>query len=259
MSVDNSRAGIASNNDQRHPQIRVAVMRYKQWKYSLLLATICVLLLVRLFLRAMPLGFVAIDLSVGAVVVAGLSAACTRKHSRIMALVLAFPPLALTALFHIAPSERLHLMFILQRATMSLFLAFLIITILQDLIEQREIQRDAIVGAFCGYVLIGALWTEMYCWADLVIPHAFQPNDGLDQHIPSDIRWDHLLYFSFVTLTTVGYGDLVPTSTVTRLLACTEAICGQFYLAVLVAGLVGIRVGQLASARPPSDDDDPPR
>lgn len=259
MSVDNSRGGIASTNDQGKQRIRVTVMRYKQWKYSVLLATICILLLVRLFLRELPLGFVAIDLGVGAVVIAGLSAACTRKHSRILAMILAFPPLALTMWFHFVSPERLHLTFILQRATMSLFLGFLIITILQDLIEQREIQRDAIVGAFCGYILLGALWTEMYCWADLVVPQAFHPNDGLGSHIPSEIRWDHLLYFSFATLTTVGYGDLVPTSTVTRLLACTEAVCGQFYLAVLVAGLVGVRVGQLASARPSPGGNESPR
>ena len=65
------------------------------------------------------------------------------------------------------------------------------------------------------------------------------------------------MYFSFVTLTTVGYGDITPSADITRLLACLEAICGQFYLGVLVAGMVGIRVGQLASAQPPKDANGP--
>lgn len=56
-------------------------------------------------------------------------------------------------------------------------------------------------------------------------------------------------YFSFVTLSTLGYGDILPMTPLTRILACLEAICGQFYLAVLVAGLVSVRVGQLG---PPS-------
>ncbi|HET6879389.1 MAG TPA: potassium channel family protein, partial [Pirellulales bacterium] len=53
-----------------------------------------------------------------------------------------------------------------------------------------------------------------------------------------------LAYFSFVTLTTAGYGDIVPATSLTRILAALEAVVGQFYLAVLVAGLVGIRVSR---------------
>ncbi|MCR4415511.1 MAG: potassium channel family protein, partial [Thermoguttaceae bacterium] len=53
-----------------------------------------------------------------------------------------------------------------------------------------------------------------------------------------------LSYFSFITLATVGYGDVTPTTSLARTLAWTEAITGQFYLAVLVAGLVGLKVTQ---------------
>lgn len=232
-------------------------MYYRQWKYTLLLVAMCTLLVVRLLTQEMGLSHLLIDLCVGIVVLAGLSAACTRNHSRILAMLFSAPPLALTIWFHFESPERLHLIFILQRAAMSLFLGFIIITILQDLIEQREICRDAIVGAFCGYVLLGALWAEMYCWADLVLPHAFHPDEQTNLQVTREVRWDHLQYFSFATLTTVGYGDIVPAATTTRLLACAEAVCGQFYLAVLVAGLVGIRVGQLATDRSPVESDRP--
>lgn len=232
-------------------------MRYQFLKYTLLLASMCLLFVVRILTREMPMGYVATDLCVALVVMAGLSATCTRRKSRILSLVFGIPPLALTLWFHIHPAGQLNQAFILHRAAMSLFLGFIIITILQDLIEQREVRRDAIVGAFCGYILLGTLWTELYCWADLVVPGAFQPGAGISPHVPSDIRWDHLMYFSFVTLTTVGYGDITPSADITRLLACLEAICGQFYLGVLVAGMVGIRVGQLASAQPPKDANGP--
>ncbi|MBN1852246.1 MAG: two pore domain potassium channel family protein [Pirellulales bacterium] len=53
-----------------------------------------------------------------------------------------------------------------------------------------------------------------------------------------------LNYFSFITLATVGYGDITPTTPLTRTLAWIEAITGQFYLAVIVAGLVGFKVTQ---------------
>lgn len=112
------------------------------------------------------------------------------------------------------------------------------------------------MGAFCGYLLIGAIGTEVYCLIDLIDPSSFvMTGPGLHVNaLTSEVRQNQMQYFSFVTLTTIGYGDILPASQLTRVIACLEAICGQFYLAILVAGLVSIRVGQSGSGKPMVSD-----
>jgi hypothetical protein len=66
------------------------------------------------------------------------------------------------------------------------------------------------------------------------------------------------MYFSFATLTTLGYGDIVPTSPVSRMLASVEAIAGQLYLAVLVSRLVGLHIAEPIDQRRRARPEDPP-
>lgn len=221
-------------------------MKYADWKYTFLLISMVLLFVMRIETDRTSIGIVVTDVCMALVVLAGLCAACTRRHHRIIAVVLGLPVFLLTAWSQFE-SPVSHQTFVLMRASLTVFMGFNVLTILQDLIDQRTITRDTLVGAFSGYVLIGAMWTEMYCWVDLVVPGAFSVSENLQTVTGS--RWNQLVYFSFVTLTTVGYGDIVPTSLPSRLLACFEAICGQFYVAVLVSGLVSIRIGQLTSPK----------
>ncbi len=109
----------------------------------------------------------------------------------------------------------------------------------------NRVSGDAIFGAVCGYLLLGIIWSLLYGAVETASPRSFvtAPPKGEDV---SAVRLDRddLSYFSFITLATVGYGDVTPTTTLARMLAWTEAITGQFYLAILVAGLVGYKVSQ---------------
>ncbi len=104
---------------------------------------------------------------------------------------------------------------------------------------------DAILAAVCGYLLLGIIWTLLYESIETAAPGSFsmELTVGDDDAVSAVDRSD-LGYFSFVTLSTVGYGDVLPATRLTRTLAWIEAVTGQFYLAVLVAGLVGYRVSQ---------------
>jgi hypothetical protein len=83
-------------------------------------------------------------------------------------------------------------------------------------------------------------WGVLYSMLDGVWPGSFEVGSRLAEHVRGDHSRTHLFtYYSFVTLTTVGYGDVTPLSTPARTCAWLEALTGQFYLAVLVAGLVG--------------------
>ena len=102
-----------------------------------------------------------------------------------------------------------------------------------------SVTTDKIFAAVCVYLLIGLAWTFAYALVDALNPHSFVALSaaGHEKYI---IRVLELRYFSFMTLTTVGYGDIVPHSTAARTLAALEAIVGQIYLTVLVARLVGL-------------------
>ncbi len=109
----------------------------------------------------------------------------------------------------------------------------------------NRVSGDAIFGAVCGYLLLGIIWSLLYGAAETASPGSFvtAPPKGEDVAAVR-LHRDDLSYFSFITLATVGYGDVTPTTPLARMLAWTEAITGQFYLAILVAGLVGYKVTQ---------------
>jgi voltage-gated potassium channel len=98
-----------------------------------------------------------------------------------------------------------------------------------------RITANKIVGSLCIYLLIGVLWGLIYIFIAIIFVEAFHGDIPFNEY---SRMWDYL-YFSFVTLTTLGYGDITPTLPFVRSLAYLEAICGQFYLAILVASLVG--------------------
>ena len=119
-----------------------------------------------------------------------------------------------------------------------LFTGYTATVILSYLFTEDEITGDAIMGAICVYFLIGLAWAFIFFTLELFQPGSFQMPQG------QGIDLSHFSYYSYVTLTTLGYGDITPISTQARSLALLEAIMGQLYLAILVARLVGIHIAQ---------------
>ena len=97
----------------------------------------------------------------------------------------------------------------------------------------------------CGYLLLGIIWSLLYSAVETALPGSFSaPAPGIDNIVAGRADRGALSYYSFITLATVGYGDVAPITPLARTLAWMEAIAGQFYLAILVAGLVGFKVTQ---------------
>ena len=97
--------------------------------------------------------------------------------------------------------------------------------------KSHRITSDIIVGGICIYLLIGVLWTIFFT---LLI--------DVDANAVAHKGVQSLYYFSFTTLTTLGYGDIVPASDFAKVLTTMEAIIGQIYLTVFVARLVGLHI-----------------
>jgi len=123
------------------------------------------------------------------------------------------------------------------------FLFVAIVYTLKQVLFGTEINVNRLVGAICVYLIIGVTWAMFYTLADSIQPDSFagfSPGD--------DLGWDsEWLYFSFVTMTTLGYGDILPISATARGLAYIQAVVGQFYVAILVAGLVSAYIGKRQS------------
>ena len=100
----------------------------------------------------------------------------------------------------------------------------------------HQVDLNSLVGAFCVYLLLGLIWALLYHLLSLYGVVAFTGNiTSQDENMFPD-----LVYFSFVTLASLGYGDIAPVGALPRTLAYLEAVTGQFYLAVMVASLVGV-------------------
>lgn len=106
---------------------------------------------------------------------------------------------------------------------------------------RSKVDTDLIYGAISAYLLIGNAFTEVYIAFAMAFPEAF---NGLDISQAYDHVARSLSYFSSVTLTTLGYGDITPKAHYVRVLATTEAVIGQLYLTILVARLVGTYIAQ---------------
>lgn len=125
------------------------------------------------------------------------------------------------------------------------FLTVAITFTLTQVAVGSDINANRLVGAVCVYLLLGVIWAMLYTLTNVASPGSFAGFSPTE-----DLGWDsEWLYFSFVTMTTLGYGDILPVSATARALAYLQAVVGQFYIAVLVAGLVGAYI----SSRSPRD------
>ena len=109
--------------------------------------------------------------------------------------------------------------------------------ILSAFLRLRDVSSNAIAGAAAGYLLLGFLWAAIFGLVEIAIPGSLTSH-GVPVHQRDDPLGD-VVYYSYVTLTTLGYGDIVPQPGPARSLAVLEAASGQLYIAIVVAGLIG--------------------
>ncbi|MEM6784713.1 MAG: ion channel [Bacteroidota bacterium] len=122
-----------------------------------------------------------------------------------------------------------------------LFYSFVVGVLLRFLLTASEVTVDMLYGAVSIYFLLGLIWTMAYAIAETMHP------GSLTIARPGSPVLDDFMYYSFVTLTTLGYGDITPATPAMRSLAILQAITGVFYTTVLVARLVGLYLVQLTS------------
>ena len=222
-----------------------AMQRYRHWRFLILLVTLILLLVV----QPMACGFSSrspvLSVLSSLVLVAAMLALCQGRWPTRLALILGVPALLGRWLAFMLSSSDIDVLSLTDHCVEILFLGFVVVMILRAVLTQGSISLDSIFGAVCAYLLLGMAWGSGYSMIEVLNPGSFQASGQLADAVKSDeTRGPALVYYSFVTMTTVGYGDITPVSPQARTLSWLEAMMGQFYIAVLVAALVGIRVSQ---------------
>jgi hypothetical protein len=117
---------------------------------------------------------------------------------------------------------------------------FIIALVVNQIFEGGMITTYKIGGGIAIYILLGHIWSSLYLTIYILHPTSFQSGGELIQR---DEALKQLSYFSFVTLTTIGYGDITAVSSVARILVMMEGLLGQLFPAIFIAKLVSQQMG----------------
>jgi hypothetical protein len=217
------------------------LMRARFWEQEYSLTALLVMLVITLFVVT-PLASSAIIGSeimlcfVAVLTITGVAAVSGRPAVVIVVMLLAVSGIVLDWLAHFEQRTSLRVLDDLLRLAFVLTLA-VVVTI--QVFRPGSVTHHRVQGAICVYLLAGMSWAYAYEILLALDPAAL--------HIPENfstasVRTGLMRYFSFVTLTTLGYGDILPVSPVARSLASSEALFGQLYPAVMIARLISFEI-----------------
>lgn len=131
----------------------------------------------------------------------------------------------------------------------ALLLFWIMVLGVRYLLTTKLITMNTIAASLCIFLLIGMFWAQLYAIVATLDPNAFKAPIGDEGLLTlADPQTGDALYYSYVTLSTLGYGDITPAAPAAKVLAATEAVVGQLFLVVLVARLVGMHIS-LAAVR----------
>lgn len=118
----------------------------------------------------------------------------------------------------------------LAMITTNLFVLYIVVKVILTMMAQKSVSLYTLLEAINGYLLLAIVFIALVGFVDLIIPGSYQPSENHEMN---------LVYYTLVTLTTVGYGDITPQLPVAKSLSMIIAITGQFYIAMVVAIIVG--------------------
>lgn len=203
-----------------------------------LLVGLLILLVVTPLAEAWPLGSAIL---VSFVLITGIFAVHGNPLLRRVVVVFLAMVLGIRWLVHLHGEEHKSLV-LMSHLTVGIYMLLLGVICVATVLRRERITRDTVLGAVCGYILIAYFFTFVYAIIEDINPGSFSntvavtADDGPRMgHIASE-----LLYYSFTTLATVGYGDIVPVHRLARSVAILEMLAGPLYLAAFVARLVGV-------------------
>lgn len=209
------------------------------WSTDHSLTVLLALLVVMLFVMP-PLGRVApLEGLVGRILytlilISGVLAATRNRKATLVAAVLVAADIAVGWAAAAVPGPGI------RAASLALSMTtvvILILVVMAQVFREGPITMHRVFGAVAVYLLLGLAWTFAYSLTDLLRPGSFTLQSAAGEN-----RFVAFIYYSFVTLSTVGYGDIAPVNPLARSLATAEALTGQLFPAILIARLVAMEL-----------------
>ena len=221
-------------------------MTLRKYKHAILLAALVWTGVIESFPHRLVLGPVASDLFVSMTRLLVLLIVFERRVNRIVAFVLTCVSIILDWAHYVLPASYYPILIgVAYHSANFLLLGFATIVILRNIFERHVVRYDDVLGAVCGYLLAGATWSNLFSLIETFVPGSF--NVGPRFAGGSD-SWHGLIavmnYVSLGSLTSIGPGEVVPVRPPATILTTFEAVFGQFYIAVVVAQLVGARLSR---------------
>jgi len=216
-------------------------------RFRFLFASLMILVAVMPFLRAGALGGALLQVLFTLLLFSGLYAVSDGKRALAVAAVFAGPALVLAWAGRFTANTAVDG---IEALLLAGFLVFTATQILKYIVRARRVTAELIFGAVSVYLMMGVGGALLFAVLDLWSPGSLRMPSSAGSAVDDATRFSAVAYYSFVTLTTLGYGDITPVSRLARSLSTMEAVMGQLYLAVLVARVVGL---QIAQSTPASD------
>jgi hypothetical protein len=226
--------------------IHIPILNVRIGRFLFLLISMVLFFALRPFLEEFAAISTVVSIFMTVILITAVYAVSVNKTTYVIAVISVSVLIILRwlgALFELAP-----LILPLEIGT-TLFFIFLLVVILSYIFRKKEVTSNVIMGSICAYLILGITWAEIFSMLEVIQPGSFR----MPQLASEDSST--FLYFSFVTLTTLGYGDMVPLTSGAKAFSFLEAIFGQLYLAILIAKLVGTHIAQSSSQEQKKKED----
>jgi voltage-gated potassium channel len=211
------------------PPTRAGVFRFSAAQF---LVALVLLLVVTPFLEQFRDGDLVEAVLLTLVLSTAVLAVAKRRRTLVIAAVVASPSILFKWVSHFRPDLVRPEVFLV---TGLVFVAWVAGSLLLYILRAPLVDSEVLCAGIAGYLTLGVLWTFAYLAVARAMPGSFATGSG-----PASMDRFTAVYFSFVTLTTTGYGDIAPVANLSRLLAILEAITGTFYVAVVISRLVAL-------------------
>ncbi len=206
------------------------LIRRKIGRYGFLLMSMFLMIGLKPFLEDLVRVDLLADIFFSCVLMSGLYALSNSPTAFKTSCLLMFIITGLKIVHHLV--DNVTALYALELVLSMLFIIQILIIIFEHLLIEQDITSDMIMGGACAFVLIGIVWAYIYYLLEIFQPNSFKAAEPLGDDLGD------FMYYSFVTLTTLGYGDVLAVSKQARGLTILEAIIGQLYLAIMISRLV---------------------
>jgi hypothetical protein len=218
----------------------------RRHKYAILFVAIICVTVVQSFGHRRVLGTIASDLVMFTMLLLVFLIVFDRWTNRLVAFISLATAITVAWVHYVMPPSYPQIpLELVYHSSLLLLVGFATCIILRNIFKQHIVRTDDVLGAVCGYLLAAGAWSNLFVLFEIFVPGSFTEGEGFESGLDTwDGRIAVLNYVSLGSLTSVGSGAVVPIRPPATVLTTLEAVFGQFYIAVVVAQLVGARLFQ---------------